>query len=171
MNKDYDSHVFTRPDFSPYDLTTFAGSKQALQMMLGSRDEEGYGSTGDVTSLDPELLEYTSDENGVETLVARFRPKEWMLNGLRYVQGGYLASMIDVICGPMSDICSNEMSAGTLDMTTTYFRPITMEDEEIIVRVRMTSNSKRVMHFEAELLNSKGKRAVTAVSNIMKAIK
>lgn len=169
MNKDYSQHKFTRPDFSPYDLTTYKGRLQAFQMILGSRDEEGYGVTGDITSLDPELLEYTVEENGIETLVARFRPQEWMLNGLRYVQGGYLASMIDVICGPMSDICSNGHSAGTLDMTTTYFRPITMNDEEIIARVRMTSNSKRVMHFEAELLNSKGKRAVTAVSNIMKA--
>ncbi len=149
MNKDYSQHKFTRPDFSPYDLTTYEGRLQAFQMLLGSRDEEGYGVTGDVTSLDPELLEYTVGENGVETLAARFRPQEWMLNGLRYVQGGYLASMIDVICGPMSDICSNGHSAGTLDMTTTYFRPITMNDEEIIARVRMTSNSKRVMHFEA----------------------
>lgn len=168
MNKDYEKHVFSRPDFSPYDMSTYEGKLQAFQMLLGSRDEEGYAVTGDITSLDPELLEYTI-EDGVEIVVARFRPKEWMLNGLRYVQGGYLASMIDVICGPMSDICSNGHTAGTLDMTTTYFRPITMDDEEIIVRVRLTSNTKRVMHFEAELLNSKGKRAVSAISNIMKA--
>ena len=171
MNRDYEHHVFSRPDFSPYDMTTYEGKLEAFQMLLGSRDEEGYGVTGDVTSLDPELVEYTIEEDGTELLVARFRPQEWMLNGLRYVQGGYLASMIDVVCGPMSDICSNGRSAGTLDMTTTYFRPITMEDQEITVRVRLTSNTKRVMHFEAELMNSKGKRAVTAVSNIMKAMK
>lgn len=168
MRNVFGDHVFKRPDFSPYDLSTYEGRLEAFQMMLGARDEEGFACTGDITSLDPELLEYTIDENNVETLVARFRPQEWMLNGLRYVQGGYLASMIDVICGPMSDICSQGRTAGTLDMTTTYFRPITMDDEEIIVRVRLTSNTKRVMHFEAELLNSKGKRAVKAISNIMK---
>ena len=171
MKRDYEQHVFSRPDFSPYDLTTYEGRLEAFRMLLGSRDEEGFAVTGDVTSLDPELLDYIIEEDGVETLTARFRPQEWMLNGLRYVQGGYLASMIDVVCGPMSDICSQGHSAGTLDMTTTYFRPITMDDEEILVRVRLTSNTKRVMHFEAELLNSKGKRAVTAVSNIMKAAK
>ena len=56
-------------------------------------------------------------------------------------------------------------------MTTIYFRPITMDDQKITVRVRMTSSTKRVMHFEAELLIGKVKRAVTAVSNIMKAAK
>ena len=171
MRNVFGDHVFKRPDFSPYDLSTYEGRLEAFQMMLGARDEEGFACTGDITSLDPELLEYTIDENNVETLVARFRPQEWMLNGLRYVQGGYLASMIDVICGPMSDICSQGRTAGTLDMTTTYFRPITMDDEEIIVRARLTSNTRRVMHFEAELLNSRGKRAVSVVSNIMKTTK
>lgn len=169
MKRDYDQHEFSRPDFSAHDLTTYEGRFQAFKELLGSRDEEGFAITGDVTSLDPEVLDYVIDEDGVEILTARFRPKKWMLNGLSYVQGGYLAAMIDVICGPMSDICSQGHTAGTLDMTTTYFRPITMKDEEIIVRVRLTSNTRRVMHFEAELLNSRGKRAVTAVSNIMKS--
>lgn len=156
------------PDFSAFDLTTFEGRTQAFQMLLGYRDEEGSALTGDITSLDPELLEYT-DADGIDTLIVRFRPQEWMLNGLRYVQGGYLTAMIDAVCGPMSDICSNGHSAGTLDMNATYFRPVTMDDSEIIVRVRLTSNTKRVMHFECELLNSKGKRAVTVTTNIMKA--
>ena len=55
-------------------------------------------------------------------------------------------------------------------MLTTYFRPITMKDDEIIVRVCLTENSKRVMHFELKLFNSKGKLAVEAVTNIMKAV-
>ena len=171
MTKDYEKHVFSRPDLSFYDLSTYEGRFQAFRTLLGSRDEEGFAITGDITSLDPEMLDYVIDEDGVEIMTVRFRPQKWMLNGLSYVQGGYLATMIDVVCGPMSDICSQGRTAGTLDMTTTYFRPITMDDEEIIVRARLTSNTRRVMHFEAELLNSRGKRAVSVVSNIMKSSK
>ena len=171
MTKDYEKHKFLRPDLSFYDLSTYEGRLQAFKKLLGSRDEEGFAVTGDITSLNPEMLDYVIDEDGVEIMTVRFRPKKWMMNGLSYIQGGYLAAMIDVVCGPMSDICSQGRTAGTLDMTTTYFRPITMDDEEIIVRARLTSNTRRVMHFEAELLNSRGKRAVSVVSNIMKTSK
>ena len=160
--------------FKKYDLTTFDGRKAALTELLGLRTENGDESTGDIDTFKPELLEYLPGEDREkakgETVVVRFRPDRWMLNGLEYVQGGILASMMDCVCGPMSDVVSNGHSAGTLDMLTTYFRPITMKDDEIIVRVCLTENSKRVMHFELKLFNSKGKLAVEAVTNIMKAV-
>ena len=160
--------VFSSPDLSGCDLNTFEGRREALERLLGYRDEEGYAMTADITSLDPELLEYIADD-GVETLVVRFRPQEWMLNSFRCVQEGFLAAMIDVVCGPLSAVCSGEQIAGTLDMNLTFFRPVTMDDDkEITVRARMTSITKRVMYFECELLNRKGRRAVSAVTNILR---
>jgi len=153
------------PDFSAYDMTTKEGRQATLKAMLSVRDENHPLACGDVLSLKPELIEFDGD--GYAEVA--FKPQEWQLNGLRYVQGGYLAAMIDVVCGPMSDICSQGQSAGTLDMVTTYFRPITMADEQITVKVNLVSNTSRVMHFECELLNSKGKTAVKVLNNIMKA--
>lgn len=154
-----------RPDFSKYDLLTFEGRKAAMTELMSWRAAPGESSVSDIETLEPELISY--EEGDIATV--HVRPKEWMLNGLEYVQGGFLASIIDVVCGPMSAVCANGKTAGTLDMTTTYFRPITMKDEYMTVIVKLTSNTKRVMHFEVELLNSKGKTAVTAITNIMKA--
>lgn len=53
-------------------------------------------------------------------------------------------------------------------MLTNYFRPVTMDDTDILVKARITMETKRVMHIEAELLKADGKVAVKASTNIMK---
>ena len=146
--------------FYEIDLTTYEGRLEAFNKVY---DPE-LGLTGDIITLKPEFVEYKMDD----TLTVRFHPKEWQLNGLGYVQGGFLSAMIDVVCGPMSDVCSQRHSAGTLDMLTNYFRPVTMDDTDILVKARITMETKRVMHIEAELLKADGKGAVTASTNIMK---
>ncbi len=159
-------------NFKKYDLTKFDDRKAALSELLGLRTENGDESTGDIDTFKPELLEYLPGEDREEvkgeTAVVRFRPERWMLNGLEYVQGGILACMMDCVCGPMSDVVSNGHTSGTLDMLTTYFRPVTIKDNEIIVRACLAENSKRVMHFEVKLFNGRGKLAAECVTNIMK---
>lgn len=150
------SHSF----FWGIDLTTYSGRLEAFKILYDPK----LGLTGDIRTLKPEFVEYKMDE----TLTVRFHPEEWQLNGLGYVQGGFLAAMIDVVCGPMSDVCTQSESVGTLDMLTNYFRPVTMEDKDILVKSRITMATKRIMHMEAELFKADGKVAVTASTNIMK---
>ena len=159
---------------SHYDLLSFEGRKAAMTMLMGLWNDDGRKSTGDIKTFKPELLNYlpgkTITEIIGETAVVRFKVESWMLNGLLYIQGGILISMIDCVCGALAGIVSNDNIAGTLVMYTSYFRPITMKDEYVTVRARLINSNTQTMYIEAQLINADGKVAVRAVTNVMKRL-
>lgn len=153
-----------RPDLSGYDLEKYEDRKAALKKIFSVRAEEGVTPVGDVQMLQPEFVEYTEDD----ILTLKYKIFDWQVSNIGYIQAGFLISMIDCACGAMSDVCSNLTSAGTIDMNTYFMRPITKEDGEVTVVADLSSSTKRIMHFKAELFNSKGKPALEVVMNIMK---
>ena len=155
--------AFVKVDHS-LDVTTVEGRRAQLKHLLDSRAEKGHGPKGDIEVLETRFVEYTDDG----TLVVKIPIREWQLNGVDNVQGGILTYMIDCVFGSMSFVTSGCNPVGTVDMTSNYLRPVTAADGEVTIRAKIVTNSKRVMHAEAELYNGQGKLAVTASTNIMK---
>lgn len=153
-----------RPDLSEFDLGRYEDRKEALKKIFSVRAAEGETPHGDVQMLQPEFVDYTEDD----ILTLRYKIFDWQVSNIGYIQAGFLISMIDCACGAMSDVCSGLKSAGTIDMNSYFLRPITLEDEEVTVVVDLAANTKRIMHFKAELFNSKGKSALEITMNIMK---
>ncbi len=153
-----------RPDLSEFDLDKYEDRKEALKKMFSVRAKTGGTPYGDVEILQPQFVEYSEDDK----LTVKFKIFDWQVSNIGYVQAGFLISMVDCACGAMSDVCSGLKSAGTIDLNTYFMRPITLEDEEVTVVANLATNSKRIMHFKAELFNSKGKCALEVTMNIMK---
>ncbi len=147
------------PALEGLDLKTHGGRAEAFRRYFGPA-----GEANDVISLGPEFVEYRQDD----TLIVRFRPREWQLNGMRYIQGGFLVSMIDVVCGPMAAVYADGRPSGTVNIAVDFFRPVTLEDGSVTVAARVTSNTRRLTHMEAELRNSKGNVAVKMSTNVLK---
>ena len=153
-----------KADLSEFDLDKYEGRKAALKAIFNVRAGEGEALVGDVQMLQPQFVDYTEDD----ILTVKYRICDWQLSNIGYIQAGFLVAMVDCAYGPMSDVCSGMKSAGTIDMNSYFLRPITMEDGEVTVVVRLTTNTRRIMHFKAELLNSKGKTALEMNINVMK---
>lgn len=146
------------------DPTAAEGRRAQLRSLLSARAKEGAAPRGDIEVLETEFVEYTDE--GELTVIIPIRP--WQVNGLDHVQGGILSYMIDCIFGSMSFVLNGCQPVGTIDSTTNYLRPVTLDDEKVTIRARAVTNSKKIIHATAELYNAKGKPAVTASSNIMK---
>lgn len=141
------------------DLQTYEGRTEAFRRYFDPSSE-----TNDVATLKPEFVEYRKDD----TLIVRFRPQEWQLNGMRYVQGGFLVSMIDVVCGPMAAVYADSKPSGTVNLAVDFFRPVTLEDESVTVVAHIANNTRRLTHIEAELCTNSGKIAVKMSTNVIK---
>lgn len=150
------------PSMEGLDLNTYEGRLGAFRLLYDPENQ----MANDITTLKPELVEYTEDD----TLVVRFHPQEWQLNGIRYVQGGFLAAIIDVVCGPLAAIYAGNSTAGSLDLSVSYLRPVTMDDTDFFVKAQVVNDTKRVTHIRAEVIKKNGKVAVTATTNVMKEI-
>ncbi|MBR5229018.1 MAG: hypothetical protein IKV96_04185 [Firmicutes bacterium] len=153
-----------RPDLSEFDLNTYQDRKAAFEKIFSVRAAEGETPVGDIQMLQPIFVDYTEEE----VLTLKFNIFDWQVSNIGYIQAGFLVAMVDCAYGPMSDVCSDLKSAGTIDFNTYFLRPITKEDEEVTVVVKLTTNTRRIMHFKAELLNSKGKTALEMNINVMK---
>ena len=94
-----------------------------------------------------------------------------MGNGLNVVQGGVLTYMIDAVVGPLGYAYSETDLSGTVDLSTSYVRPVSRDDAFVTIVARVRSNTRRMAYIEAELFTADGKLAATAVTNIMKGPK
>lgn len=138
--------------------------RERLRTIFADRAPEGIQPKGDIQILKPEFIDYSDDG----WLTVEFLPQEWQENGLKKLQGGVLAYMLDCVFGPFAYVISEGSMSGTLDMTTNYLRPVFADGTRITVKARFITNSKRTMHGEGTLFNGEGKPAVTASTNIMK---
>lgn len=148
------------PSMDGLNLKTYEGRLGAFRRIFDPENK----IANDVISLRPELVEYGEDD----TLIVRFHPQEWQLNGIGYVQGGFLAAFIDVVCGPMAAVYAENRTAGSLDMQMNYLRPVTMKDSEFLVKAQVVNDTRRTTHIRAELIKQNGKVAVTASTTVMK---
>ncbi len=163
------------PDhFVNYDLTAFKGRKSAMKTLMGLRLKEHNDTPGDIESFKPQFIDYISGEDkntaAGEAAIVKFTIENWMLNHNNLVQPGILTAITDCVCGALAGIVSNDNIAGTLNMYTNFFHPLTVGDGDVTVHARMVENSSRIMHINAQVLNSSGQILMDAVTNIMKSM-
>lgn len=79
------------------------------------------------------------------------------------ILGGYLPVFFDLAFGPLSFLVAKKPTT-TLDLNTSYHRPITTKDETVIVEARVVNLSKSYLCMEAKAFNPQGKLVATANS-------
>lgn len=87
------------------------------------------------------------------------------VNGLGVAMGGFLSSAADIMMAyAISSVLSDEKSFATIDLHTTFHRPVTPGQVEVEARVERLG--KKVAYLQAEL-SQDGKKVATAVSNVL----
>ena len=106
--------------------------------------------------------EFTEFVKG-EKLVARFPNLERYMNPFGFMQGGIIVAAIDNTIAPLSYVSA--LPNITKEINTTYKRPIKQSDTYIQVIATVVKLTATNITLHAEVLNSKGKLAASAVSN------
>jgi len=124
---------------------------------------EAAGATG--LRLPPPVFEtmeaaFVSFEPEAARLRVRFPVLERFQNPMGHLQGGALAMAIDNTIGPLSYLVAPP--SATTELTTTFLRPITAEDEAIEVEAQLVERSGRRLVFDARVTNGAGKTVALA---------
>ncbi|KOA19017.1 thioesterase superfamily protein [Clostridium homopropionicum DSM 5847] len=113
-------------------------------------------------SMDPRFIDYIPGKS----LTIGFPVKETYLNPARGMQGGLITAAFDNVFGALCHFESKEEAIATIDISTTYQRPITMGDE-LIVNVGIKSMGKTIVHMCGEAYNKEGKLVATSTTNFI----
>ena len=92
---------------------------------------------------------------------------EWELNGYGTMQGGFIVAAFDNAFGILGFYMTGGALFTTIDITTSYQRPVFMGDE-LTVRVYIKSLGKNIVHMNGEAYNKENKLVATSSTNIMK---
>lgn len=88
------------------------------------------------------------------------------LNPAGSMQGGYITAAFDNVFGPLSIMVTGKHAVTTLDINSSFHRPIYADDELIITAHAVYVGNTRINLF-AEALNREGQMIATATSNMM----
>lgn len=119
---------------------------EQVKQRLRQLHEVAPDSIGDRMGLEP--LEY--DEARQECLM-RCKTESWMRNGHGTLHGGMCAAIADQAMGLMAYIFKRgEGIAPAIELQLNYHRPL-IPGEDILLRVRVVSVTKSLIHTAAEL--------------------
>ncbi len=105
-------------------------------------------------TMEGELIAY---EPG-RMLTARFPNRERYENPLRFMQGGFIVAAIDNAIGPLSYSIAPSV---TIQLNTSYIRPVTPADTHIEVTARLEERTSRQLFLAAQVRNPAGKLVAT----------
>jgi len=104
------------------------------------------------------------DMSKMETRV-RFTGKSEFTNPAGYVQGGYLSAMMDDTIGMLATVKTGTRAfPSTIDLHTTFLRPVRIGTIEVVARLRNIGRS--VIFAEADLYDLRGKEAARATASL-----
>ena len=104
------------------------------------------------------------DMSKMETRV-RFIGKFEFTNPAGYVQGGYLSAMMDDTIGMLATVKTGTRAfPSTIDLHTTFLRPVRIGTIEVVARLRNIGRS--VIFAEADLYDLRGKEAARATASL-----
>jgi len=112
--------------------------------------------------MNAEIMEYVEDES----IKVKFPLYEKYNNPAGIILGGFLPVFFDLSFGPLSYLAAKKPTA-SLDLNTTFIRPITIKDKEIIVKASVVNRSKSFLILEAQAFNSKNDLVAAATSRMM----
>jgi len=99
------------------------------------------------------------------TTRVRFDGRPEFTNPAGYIQGGYLTAMLDDAIGMLATMkTGNEKFPSTIDLHTTFLRPVTVGAVEVFARLRNIGMS--TIFADAELYDTRGKDAARAVATL-----
>lgn len=104
-----------------------------------------YELGGEILGFDPEA----------QTLRARYPVQARFQNVFGFLQGGMLVTVMDNVIGPLSLLLG--VPSVTSSFNTQYLRPVTPEDEYLLVEARLVQRTRRMLHFHATVSNAAGK--------------
>ena len=90
-----------------------------------------------------------------QTLSVRFPVKERYQNPMGHMQGGMIVAAIDNTLGPLSFLVAPP--SVTTQLNTSYIRPVTAQDEYIIITGRVLERTRTQLFLMAEVTNAVGK--------------
>ncbi len=97
------------------------------------------------------------------SLSVSFPVKESYLNPAKTMQGGFITAAFDNVFGPFCLLESGTPATTTIDINTTYHRPI-MPGDTLRVTAFLKSKGKTKIHMIADAYNSEGKLVASATS-------
>lgn len=114
------------------------------------------------TIMQPRIIKYVEGSS----LQIGFPVLKEYLNPAKGMQGGFITAAFDNTFGTLF-VCANEEAIGTtIDIATSYQRPIFCGDE-LQVTVYLKHMGKTIVHMTGEAFNREGKLIATANTNIM----
>ncbi len=90
-----------------------------------------------------------------QTLTVRFPVKERYQNPMGHMQGGMIVAAIDNTLGRLSFLVAPP--SVTTQLNTSYIRPVTAQDEHIIITGRVLERTRTQLFMMAEVTNAVGK--------------
>lgn len=112
--------------------------------------------------MEPRLVEYIVGKS----ITIGFPVLEKFLNPVGGMQGGFITAAFDNVFGSFCFYETKGKPMATIDISTTYQRPIFMGDE-LIVTVWIKSMGKTIIHMWGEGRNKEGKLVATATTNFI----
>jgi len=99
------------------------------------------------------------------TTRVQFDGKREFTNPAGYIQGGYLSAMMDDTIGMLATMkTGTEKFPSTIDLHTTFLRPVQVGAIEVAARLR--NIGRAVIFADAELYDTRGKEAARAVATL-----
>ena len=112
-------------------------------------------------SMQGRLIDFNQDNCN---LTIAFPVLETYLNPAGSMQGGFITAAFDNVFGPLCHAVTGTAATTTVDINTSYHRPIFAGDELVITAaVKLQGRSK--VHMVAEAFNKNNKLIATATTN------
>jgi uncharacterized protein (TIGR00369 family) len=111
--------------------------------------------------MNAEIVDYQEDQS-IEIKVPLY---ERYNNPAGIILGGYLPTFFDLAFGPLSFLIAKKPTT-SLDLNTTFIRPITAKDREVIIKSSVVNKSKSYLILAAQAFNPKSDLVATATSRL-----
>lgn len=112
--------------------------------------------------MNAEIIEYVEEES----IKVKFPLYEKYNNPVGLILGGFLPVFFDLSFGPLAYLVAKKPTT-SLDLNTTFIRPITIKDKEIIIKSSVINKSKSYLILDAQAFNSKNDLVATATSRML----
>lgn len=132
------------------DMAKMAGGKHLTLPPNSSREMNG------------KIIEYIAEES----ITVSFPLDEKYNNPAGTILGGFLPVFFDLSFGPLSYLVAKQPTS-SLDLNTTFIRPITAQDKEIVVKAKVLNQSKSYLILEARAFNTENELIATATSRML----
>jgi uncharacterized protein (TIGR00369 family) len=131
---------------------------EQLQAMIASGDRPAMGET----------LDFTLVEVGTGHAMFEGTPGPSMMNPIGTIHGGFAATLLDSACGTaVHTRLSPTQGYTTLELKTSYHRPMTAETGLVRAEANLISFGRRAAFASAALTDAAGRVIATATSTLL----